>query len=100
MARKTSKRIQQDYVERGSARHAAVLGLVPDPESPLKWRLDDVTAYGPNATDKFLAEILRQKVSDLTSKMPEPQTEDPFQPGYALPMWKPVGEEDETTGIV
>lgn len=97
--RKTKQRM--DYVERGSAKHATILGLEPDPTSPLKWRLADITQYGPNVSDRFLDDVLRQKISDLTSKVPEPQSDDPFAPNYAPKMWTPKDDEDNyVTGIV
>ena len=99
MARKKQER-NRDYVERGSERHAAILGLVADPDSPLKWKLADPTLGGPNATENYLREILRQKINDLTSPMPEVQSDDPWEPGYAPPMWLPVAEEDSVQGIV
>ena len=99
MARKKQE-LNRDYVERGSDRHAAVLGLLPDPESPLKWKLADPTLAGPNAPEAYLREVLRQKISDLTAAMPEIQSDDPWEPGYAQPMWMPVREEDAVQGIV
>jgi len=99
MAKRTIKQ-KLDYVERGSDRHAMVLGLVKDPGSEFGWKLADPTAYGPTATEVYLREVLRQKVSDLNTAMPTIQSEDPLSPGFAPPMWRPVGEEDEATGIV
>ena len=97
--RKQKQRL--DYVERGSAKHATILGLEPDPESKLGWRLADVTQYGPNANAQFLEDVLRQKVSDLKAKMPEIQSDDPYAPGYAPKLWMPVeSEEDSVQGIV
>ena len=66
MARKKQE-LNRDYVERGSERHAAILGLIADPESPLKWRLADPTQFGPNATPAYLTEALRQKVSSCSA---------------------------------
>lgn len=80
-----------DYVEHGSEKHAALLGLIPDPKSPSKYRLADGTAFGPQATQAYLDEVLRQKISTLESGPPAyPQTEDPTKPSYAPPLWVPV----------
>lgn len=82
-----------DYVPHGSDEHAGLLGLVKAAKDDVPqldgWALADMTMYGPNATDKFLAQVLRQKVSELTSKAPEVQSENPMAPHYAPPIWKP-----------
>lgn len=79
-----------DYVEPGSDRHAAMLGLkkADEYDNPTQdgWALQDVTAYGPAARPEFLAQTLRQKVSELTSGPYKPQSEDPFAPNYAPPL--------------
>jgi hypothetical protein len=100
MAPRKDVKQRLDYVERGSAKHATILGLEPDPSSPLKWRLADVTQYGPSVTDRFLDDVLHQKISDLTSKVPEPQSDDRSAPNYAPKMWMPKDEEDSVQGIV
>lgn len=83
-----------DYVEHGADRHAGLLGLRKagkDDEPQLDgWALVDITMYGPNATDKFLVQVLRQKVNELTSKPPKMQSMDPFAPHYAPPIWQPT----------
>ena len=82
-----------DYVEHGSDRHASLLGLrkaEKDDDPQLDgWALADVTMWGANATDKFLMQKLRQKVSELKSKAPAMQSIDPFKPHYAPPIWRP-----------
>ena len=83
-----------DYVEHGSDRHAGLLGLrkaEKDDEPQLDgWALTDLTMWGPTATDKFLMQMLRQKVNELTSKPPVMQSKDPFLPHYAQPIWRPT----------
>ena len=83
-----------DYVPHGSDQHAGYLGLrkAEKDDEPQRdgWALADMTMWGPNATDKFLAQMLRQKVNELHSKAPETQSEDPLAPGYAPPIWRPV----------
>jgi hypothetical protein len=84
-----------DYIEHGSDRHAAMLGLkkaeahdVPQLDG---WALQDVTQYGPSARPEFLEQTLRQKVSELTTPPPKMQSGDPFEPHYAPPLWQPGG---------
>lgn len=87
-----------DYVEFGSDRHAMMLGLKEAPkdeELELKgWTLEDKTAWGPLAMANnmaYLREILRGKVSTLTSGPPPvPQSEDPLAPNYAPPFEDPA----------
>jgi len=89
-----------DYVEFGSDKHAEMLRLkkaVKDDKLQREgWTLEDLTAWGPEAMANdmaFLREILRQKVSTLTSgPPPEPQSDDPLAPHYAPPMWEPPKE--------
>jgi hypothetical protein len=82
-----------DYVKPGSDQHAALLGLrKADEDDALVcegWTLADLTTWGPNATEMFLRNILRSKVSELTSPPPTVQSADPMKPGYAPPMWQP-----------
>ena len=82
-----------DYVEPGSDLHAAILGLKKaedgDAYTHQGWALVDTTAFGPQATPAYIAEVLRQKVSELTSPLPEIQSDDPWAPGYAPPMIDP-----------
>jgi hypothetical protein len=86
---------QTDYVEIGSEQHATILGLRPARDDDTyvrkdaqgrKWTLVDVTAFGPQATEAYIREVLRQKVSVLDSPAPEIQSEDPFAPDYAPPL--------------
>jgi len=80
-----------DYVERGSDRHAAMLGLKKAVDGDIAadgWTLEDITQFGPQATDKFLETYLRQRVNELTSKIPPVQSENPFEPNFAPVMWR------------
>jgi hypothetical protein len=83
-----------DYVPHGSDQHAGLLGLKKagqDDEPQLDgWALEDMTMWGPNATDKFLMQMLKQKVNELKSKAPKIQSENPMAPHYAPPIWKPT----------
>ena len=83
-----------DYVEHGSDRHAGLLGLreaQEDDDPQLDgWALEDMTMWGPTATDKFRMQMLRQKVNELKSKPPVTQSKDPFKPHYAPPIWRPT----------
>jgi hypothetical protein len=97
MAKKKQKRPagpagNLDYVELGSDQHAAIIGLVPATERSTytltdkqgrEWTLADTTAWGPQATETFIKEVLRQKVSTLDTDPIPPQSEDRFAPGYA-----------------
>ena len=76
-----------DYIQPGSDEHAALLGLVKGDKG--EWVLADVTAYGPMATDKFLGEVLRQKVAELNAPPPKFQSDDPRKPNYAPKLWNP-----------
>ena len=82
-----------DYVKHGSDRHAALLGLkkAQDGDAPaLKgYALEDITQYGPAASEKYLEAVLRQKVNELTTPMPAVQSDDPSKPHYAPPMFVP-----------
>ena len=94
---------QHDAVEFGSDDHAALLGLrkVEEGAGELEyegWTLIDIGVHGPNATDRYLMNILRGKVNQL-SKPPEMQSEDPRIPNYAPPMWE-MPEEKPTYGMV
>jgi hypothetical protein len=91
--RKTGPAGNYDYVEHGSDQHAALLGLRKAEEDDTLvyqgWTLADVTTWGPTATPLFLKNILRSKVSELTTPPPVVQSVDPMKPGYAPPMWQP-----------
>lgn len=96
------KETQPDYVEHGSDRHAALLGLrkAEEGDEPQLegWTLIDLTAFGPAARPEYKREVLRQKVSSLTSDAPAVQSDDPLAPGYAPPLWMPTTEP--ASGIV
>ena len=79
-----------DYIERGSDGHASFLGLIRDEGSELGWHLADTTQFGPQVTERYLQEVLRQKVSELHSETPEFQSVSPARPFYAPPMWRPT----------
>lgn len=88
--------VQTDYVEPGSQDHAmGVLGLEPAAKSDAiqmtdkkgrAWRLMDETMFGPQVTERYLREVLRQKISELDAEPVEIQSEDPLAPGYCPPM--------------
>lgn len=92
---------QTDFIEHGSEDHAGILGLEPcdkNDSTPYKrqdkqgcwWRLADPYGYaGIGAEPEYIQEVLRQKISELDSSMPEIQSDDPFAPGYAPPMYVP-----------
>ena len=92
-----------DYVEHGSDRHAALLGLRKakkgDKPQLEGWTLFDLTAFGPAARPEYIAEVLRQKVSTFTAgPAPKLQSKDPLKPNYAPPLWMPTTEP--ASGIV
>lgn len=91
-----------DYIEHGSDRHAAFLGLVKakEDDEPQQdgWALADITMYGPSARPEYLRRVLAQKVSELTTLPPEMQSDDPLAPHYAPPMWMP--SEEPVSGMV
>jgi hypothetical protein len=84
---------QTDFVEHGSDRHAALLGLkkASDGDKPQMdgWTLEDIVSFGPNATPEFLEQYLRQKVNELTTKMPKTQSHDPREAHFAPVLWQP-----------
>lgn len=63
-----------DYIAHGSDAHAAILGLrkatADDALERDGWTLIDMTAFGPQATENYLREVLRQKVSTLKAGPP------------------------------
>jgi len=77
-----------DYIAHGSDKHAALLGLVKDEAG--EWALGDTTVFGPQVTEKYLAEVLRQKISVLSTSPPAVQSLDRRQPNYAPPMFVPT----------
>lgn len=84
-----------DYIKPGSAAHAGLLGLRKAKEKDTYvlngWTLLDPTAFGPQATEAYIEEVLRQKVSELEAGAPPAvQSEDRTKPGYAPPMWQPA----------
>jgi len=83
-------RDRADYVERGSAGHAAILGLEraedTDDHTLDGWRLADRFSFGFN--EDYQGEVLRQRVSDLTSEMPKLQSDSRRDPFYAPKMWR------------
>ena len=85
---------QTDFVKHGSERHAAILGLRKATDADdlqlEGFTLLDMTAFGPQVTEAYLKEVLRQKVSELNSGAPpEPQSDDPRKPNYHPPIWNP-----------
>jgi len=77
----------------GSDEHAALLGLIrAEKDYDLQfegWRLADETAHGPNVTDRYLMNILKQHVGELTAEIVLPQSDDRHAPNYAPPAWRP-----------
>ena len=79
-----------DFIAHGSEGHAAILGLIPDKAAPDGYRLADPTAFGPQATQSYLDEVLRQKIVTLKAGAPPaPQSADRRAPHYAPPMFVP-----------
>ena len=78
-----------DYVGRGTDRHAALLGLrKAGPKEDFKlegWTLD-VTSYPPNTTKMWFERELQGKVNELTSEPPKMQSRNPGEPFYAPPL--------------
>jgi len=74
MAKQTVATTQADFVPHGSEVHAAILGLrkatSDDALEREGWTLIDMTAFGPQATENYLREVLRQKVSTLKAGVP------------------------------
>lgn len=84
---------QTDFVEHGSDQHAALLGLkkATNGDKPQLdgWTLEDITSWGPAATPEYLEQTLRQKVNELTAKMPKTQSRDPREAHFAPVLWRP-----------
>lgn len=102
-ARKGGPAGNLDYVPHGSDAHAALIGLRKAEEGESLqldgWTLADRTAFGPQATEDYVREVLRQKVAELAAgEPPAVQSDDPFEPHYAPPMWKP--SDVPVSGIV
>ena len=74
-------------VEWGSPQHLGLLGLrkaAADDELQYHgWTLDDMTAAGPQVTETYLKERLRQQVCVLEGGPPKISE-------FAPPMWEPV----------
>jgi hypothetical protein len=90
----TDPRDRADYVAHGSDKHAAFIGLKrtddeADPYAVDGWTLEDPTQFGPGANDQYIIRVTRQKVSELTSPMPTPQSKDPRKPHFAPVLWTP-----------
>ena len=85
--------IQTDYVERGSDRHAGMLGLKKAVESDNPqidgWALEDIVSYGPTVSPQFLDGMLRGKVNELSMEIPETQSSDPLAAFFAPALWQP-----------
>ena len=84
---------QTDYVERGSDRHADMLGLKKAVESDNPqidgWALEDIVSYGPTVSSQFLDGMLRGKVNELSMKIPPMQSSDPLAAFFAPTLWQP-----------
>ena len=96
-----------DYIEHGSERHVAFLGLrkaTPGEAAVAEKKekaneiglvyegyvLEDITAFGVTAEPAMLKAILRQKVHQLAPP-PMPQSDDPNAKNYAPTLWVPDG---------
>ena len=85
---KTTK--QTDYIPHGSDIHAGILGLrkatADDALERDGWTLIDMTAFGPQATENYLREVLRQKVSTLKAGNPPiiPNAPKMFDPEHVM----------------
>jgi hypothetical protein len=93
-AKRREPAAQTDYVEPGSDRHAAMLGLREATSEDGKliidgWTLDDITSFPPSTTPEYLMRMLRQKVNELTATAFETQSRSPLEPGFAPTMWRP-----------
>lgn len=103
-----------DYIEHGSEKHMAFLGLREANEEdkadaarakeggevPLVYQgftMQDNTLYGVNVRPEFLRTILMQKVHELTYPVPPLQSIDRTAPFYTLPIWVP--DEVPVSGI-
>ena len=84
---------QLDYVAFGSDLHARLLGLRKsiegDPFTVDGWALEDPTQYGASAEEWFVKQKLAERVSELTTPMPEYQSEDRWADFYVPPMFDP-----------
>ena len=92
-----------DYIPHGSDAHAELIGLRKAEGSEELvvdgWTLADRTAWGPQATESYIKEVLRQKVAEWKAGAPpKPQSEDQFAPNYAEKIWMP--SEVPTRGMV
>ena len=85
--------VQMDFIAHGSDKHAGMLGLrkaTEDDRPQLDgWALEDIVSYGPTVSPEFLEQLLRQKVNELSMKIPEMQSKDPLAPHFAPVMWRP-----------
>ena len=85
--------VQTDYVAHGSDGHAGMLGLrkaTPEDKPELDgWALEDIVSYGPTVSPEFLEQLLRQKVNELSMKIPKTQSSNPLAPHFAPVMWRP-----------
>jgi len=91
-----------DYIEPGSKRHADILQLkeanehdsyVLEDSKGRKWALIDATTFGPQVTEAYLKEVLRQRVRELETEPQTVQSDDPFAPGYSPRMIIPRAAE-------
>ena len=78
---------------RDTERDAIFLGLrEPTDEDEIVYKgyaLVDSTLWGPTATKDFIRQKLAQKVSNLLSETPKPQSDDITKPHYAPKIWIP-----------
>ena len=88
-----AKRKQSGGIGHGSEAHAALLGLRKatddDKIQHEGWAFGDLTQFGFNFRDEAVLDVLRQRVSELTTQPPVPQDKNPNAPNYLQPMWTP-----------
>ena len=93
-----------DFVEPGSERHMNMLGLRrAEKDEKLQHEgltLVDLTAFGPQAQEWYLMEILKSKVRSFRSPAPTVQSTDPLKPNYAPPMFNPDAESNRRRTIL
>jgi hypothetical protein len=89
-ARRAKKKT--DYIAFGSQEHANLLGLrkAEQGDTPVwkTWTLVDITMWGPNVTELFLLNQLKQRVNEF-EHAPDPK------PEGAPPRWEPQPAESD-----
>jgi len=104
MVRRKAGPGQTDYVEHGSDQHAALLGLQKAKESDKTqyegWILADAAEYiRMDPTGRLEEYTLQQKVNELTTPLPEVQSESPQKPHYAPLRWDPDSKDPRAQSV-